>query len=90
MIQTIEHISTDVPRIAQIPRLSSGAALFMLEADPSVWLTKAVFYVLGGMGFELRLVGALGLAAEISYVAFFEETFPITGFSPSLQLRLAL
>jgi hypothetical protein len=73
--------------------LSAFAHLAGGPAIITVWpgkegLSKTIPFALGGAGLGWRITGWLGLAAEISYLAAFEELFPIMGIVPSIYLTI--
>lgn len=68
--------------------INGGAALLLMSAEQSGIQMKAIPYVQGGLGLILSLASFMGLVVDVSYGVYFEEGFPIMGFTPSLYLSI--
>ncbi len=75
-------------RLSLFAHVSGGPAIVTVGLGSGSVLSKTIPYALGGAGLQLRLLRHLGLAADVSYLVFFEEFMPIMGVTPSLYLTL--
>ncbi|HUV09135.1 MAG TPA: hypothetical protein VMX75_15480 [Spirochaetia bacterium] len=71
-------------------RAAGGAALFTVNVEGAGSYSKFIPYAWAGIGINLNLSPAFGVAVEASYAVFFEGAFPIMGFTPSVNLSLRL
>ena len=70
-------------------RVAGGPSIFVVNSDVGQY-SKIILYALGGIGINISFVEAFGMGIEASYTVFFEEAFPIMGFTPALYLFLRL
>ncbi len=68
--------------------INGGAALLIMSTEQSGTQSKALPYVQGGLGLILSFAPFMGLILDISYGVYFEESYPIMGFTPSLYLSI--
>jgi hypothetical protein len=69
---------------------SGGPAVLSVTRDETGTLSKVLFYVRIGVGGSLEVTPALSVGIDASYSLFFEEQFPLMGFSPALTVRMRL
>jgi len=70
-------------------RLAGGAAFLMVNPNDQGYQTAVVPFGSGGLSIDIGL-GAVGLALQFNYTAYFEQSVIIMGFSPGGQISLRL
>ncbi len=71
-------------------RFSGGPALLVLNSTAEGPRAKLLPFAQGGLGLSVALTRAFGFSVEGTYVAFFEQGYPIMGVAPSAYLFVRL
>jgi hypothetical protein len=82
-------VGGDFP-LALSVHLTGGPALLIVEPSFTGRVMKLVPFVGGGFGVSLAIAGLVGVTVDATYMAFFEGSVTIMGFSPSLNLYLSI
>jgi hypothetical protein len=69
---------------------SGGPAVISVTREDIGTLSKLLFYVRTGVGGSIEVSRRISVGIDASYTLFFEEQFPLMGFSPALTVRMRL
>ncbi len=69
--------------------ISGGPAIFIVDSTLKGGLVNVMPYVMGGIGLSLAFSDFFGIAADMSYAVFFEQSILIMGFTPSAYIYLS-
>jgi hypothetical protein len=70
--------------------IDGGPALFSVDVEGLGQFTKLIFFVLGGIGFDVPFSDSFGANFGASYSVFFDQPDPIMGFTPSVSLFIRI